>query len=93
MQELSLESELITIGEKDYTEGKFGATEYITVEKAKEIAVAHAGVSPSRVECEFDRDDGRYVYEIEFKVGRYEYEYEIDAQSGEVVKYDKEYDD
>ena len=27
------------------------------------------------------------IYEIEFKAGNYEYEYEIDAASGSVLKY------
>ena len=45
------------------------------------------------VKNEFDRDDGRAVYEIEFKHGAYEYEYEIDALTGEVIKSEKDIDD
>ena len=44
-------------------------------------------------ECELDRDDGRTVYEIEFKSGRYEYSYEIDAVSGTVLDSEKDRDD
>ena len=42
---------------------------------------------------ELDRDDGRLVYEIEFHVGRTEYDYEIDAASGTVLKADMDTDD
>ena len=68
-------------------------TEYITAQRAKEIAVAHAGVDAQYIECELDREKGRYVYEVDFQVDRYEYEYEIDAISGEILKCEKEFDD
>ena len=69
---------------------------YIGKEAAKAAALAHAGLSEaqvSRMKCELDREDGRVVYEIEFKCDGMEYEYEIDASSGAVLKYDKERDD
>ena len=69
---------------------------YIGKETAKAAALAHAGLSEaqvSRMKCELDREDGRVVYEIEFKCDGMEYEYEIDASSGSVLKYDKERDD
>ena len=69
---------------------------HIGKEAAKAAALAHAGLSESqvsRMKCELDREDGRVVYEIEFKCDGMEYEYEIDASSGSVIKYDKERDD
>ena len=54
------------------------------------------GVSSSNVryeKTELDYDDGRQKYEIEFRVGNMEYEYEIDATSGNVLKAEKDYDD
>ncbi len=69
---------------------------YIGVEKAKEIALSHAGLSGSDVrikKAELDRDDGRYEYEIEFVSGRTEYEYTIDAVSGTILEHDSDYDD
>ena len=56
---------------------------------AKEIAFQHAGVSAQNVrelEFELDREHGLYYYEIEFTVGSTDYEYEIDAVTGMVLK-------
>lgn len=64
--------------------------------KARSIALSHAGVASSAVhsfESELDHENGRLVYEIEFKSGNMEYDYEIDAATGAVVKYESEYDD
>ena len=66
---------------------------YIGEAEAKRIALAHAGVSEGSIrefECELDREDGIMVYEIDFECGNYEYEYEINAATGEIVKYDIE---
>ena len=70
--------------------------EYIGESKAKEIALKHAGVSKSdarKLRCEKDRENGRVVYEVEFKANGYEYEYEIDALTGKILKHEKERDD
>ena len=65
----------------------------ISAEKAKDIAFGHAGVSAGQVRelsVEYD-DDG--VYEIDFKVGNMEYDYEIGAVDGSIRKADVEQDD
>ncbi|MDR1754469.1 MAG: PepSY domain-containing protein [Eubacterium sp.] len=70
--------------------------QYIGKIKAKNIALADAGQDESKVskiKVELDREAGKMVYEIEFKIGRTEYEYEIDAKTGEILKSDIEYDD
>ena len=72
------------------TSGSASQSAYIGLEAAKEAALKHAGVSASDatfVEAEYDYDDGRMVYEVEFHVKGTEYDYEIDAQTGAVVKY------
>ena len=64
---------------------------FIGVDRAKSIALGHAGVSASSVsfsKAKLDDDDGRGVYEIEFYVGNTEYDYEIDAYSGGIIEYD-----
>lgn len=75
------------------TSGSASQSAYIGPEAAKEAALKHAGVSASDatfVEAEYDYDDGRMVYEVEFHVKGTEYDCEIDAQTGEVVKYKTE---
>ena len=65
----------------------------ISADKAKAIAFGHAGVSAGQVRdlsVEYD-DDG--VYEIDFKVGNMEYDYEIGAVDGSIRKADVEQDD
>ena len=45
------------------------------------------------MELETDHDDGRTVYEFSWKVGTTEYDYEIDADTGEILSYSQEQDD
>ena len=64
--------------------------------KAKSIALNHAGVSENEaydMEIELDDEDGTLVYEVEFKSGNMEYDYEIDAASGAILKHEAELDD
>ena len=59
--------------------------------KAKSVALNHAGVSEGKaydMEIELDDEDGRLVYEIEFKSGGMEYSYEINAATGAVLKHE-----
>lgn len=64
----------------------------ITEQEAKTRALAHAGLSQDEVtflSCRLEYEDGRNVYETEFYTSDgSEYDYEIDASTGEVVKYD-----
>ncbi len=70
---------------------------YIGEEAAKAAAFAHAGVDASSVvklEIEFDFDDDHGpVYEIEFHSGRMEFDYEIDARTGAILKSESDFDD
>ena len=62
-------------------------------DKAKAIALDHAGVASSKasnVKVEYDKEDQEY--EVDFRSGDYEYDYTIAAYSGKVLKHDKEYD-
>lgn len=70
------------------------AASVISVDRAKQIALSHAGVSgASFKKVKLDKDDGVRVYEIEFKVGNVEYEYDIDASSGAIISSSSEIDD
>ena len=64
---------------------------FIGIDRAKEIALNHAGKSSSFVsfsKVKLDDDDGEVVYEIEFYIGSIEYDYEIDAYSGTILEYE-----
>lgn len=69
-----------------------GASGYIGLAKAKEIALKHAGISGNVTILKetLDGDDYPPVYEIEFYKDGTEYEYEIHAQTGAVLKSDRE---
>ena len=66
--------------------------EELTQDRAVEIAVEDAGVTDyTLLKAQRDYDDGRLVYEVEFySADGKEYDYEIDAATGEVLS--KDYD-
>ena len=77
-------------------ETKPAATKKLSAAEAKSIALAHAGLTAGQVKglrAEYDRDDGRPEYEVEFRVGPTEYEYEIHAETGKILSWEKEIDD
>lgn len=64
---------------------------YIGEQAAQDAALAHAGVSAqnvSFVRTKLDWDNGRWQYEVEFYDQGTEYDYSIDAVTGEVLGYD-----
>ena len=67
-----------------------GTTGLITEEEAANIAKEHAQVTDcTMLPVKLDRDDGRQVYDVEFYTSDYtEYDYEIDAATGEILSYD-----
>lgn len=72
----------------------------IDMEKAKTIALEDAGLAASDVnftKTKLDTDDGVQKYEIEFTSNGYEYDYDINAQTGAIMEKGKEvvepYDD
>lgn len=66
-------------------------TKTITLDEAKAIAYAHAGVAESDAyDRSYERDDG--IYEIDFDHDGWEYEYHI-SREGEILNSRKERDD
>ena len=68
-------------------------TANISVERAKEIALSHAGLSADQVtfvKVKMDFDDGIQKYEIEFYYNYREYSYEIDANTGNILSYEQD---
>ena len=73
-----------------------GTAQNIGYAKAKSIALNHAGVSENEaydMDIELDDEDGILVYEVEFKSGNMEYDYEINAATGAILKHESELDD
>ena len=65
----------------------------LTCDEAKAIALNHAGFTAGQVNglrAEKDYDDGVPVYDVEFRVGQYEYDYEIHAGSGRILDWDRD---
>ena len=79
---LELTSDIVTIDDDDYDDSYAKGGEpspYITLDKAKEIALAQANVNAADAvfeDKEFDFDDGIAIYELEFTAGGSEYDRE-----------------
>ena len=75
---------------------KPGTAQDIGHAKAKSIALNHAGVDANTVydmNIQLDVEDGTIIYEVEFKSGNREYDYEIDAATGAILHHETEIDD
>jgi len=63
----------------------------LTKEEAERIALEEAGLNRgqvSRMRTEYELDDGRHVYEVEFRQGAREYHFEINAETGEILSWE-----
>lgn len=66
----------------------------ITVEDAQNKALTHSKVNAANVKfvtAELNEDEN--IYEVEFYEGNTEYDYEIDAATGEIISFDNDIDD
>lgn len=68
------------------------SNELISDEKAREVALGRAPAGTQVIKCKLDRDDGRYVYEVELRNGRTEYECDVNAVTGVILKWEVDYD-
>ena len=78
------------------TETQSGQVSEITEEQAKQIAFEHAQVQEAdltNLKVKKDYEDGVSIYEIEFHSGAKEYEYDIKADDGQILKTDYEIDE
>ena len=67
--------------------------ELISPEESLEIALAKAGFTAdqvSRLRTEFEYDDRIPQYEVSFREGRWEYEFQIHAETGEILSWEKD---
>ena len=68
-------------------------TANISAERAKEIALSHAGLASNQVtfkRTELDFDNGIQKYEVEFYYNNREYSYEINANTGDILSYEQD---
>ena len=65
--------------------GSASSGNYISAERAKQIALAECPSGSTVYKCQFDWDDGRAEYEVEIRNGWTEYEFEIDAATGTII--------
>ena len=68
----------------------------LTQDEALGKALEHAQLKKDQLDfvkkAEMDYEHGRKVWEIKFYQGGLEYEYNIDAESGSVLKFEKDWD-
>ena len=68
----------------------------LTQDEALEKALMHAGLNRKQLDfvkkVELDREHGRKIYEISFYQGGFEYEYDVDAETGSILKFEKDWD-
>ena len=75
------------------TANAFAASDDIGKDQAKATALEAAGLDEKDltwVSVKPDKEDGTPVYEVEFAVEEAEYDYTIDAQSGEILQWELE---
>ena len=66
----------------------------MTREQAEKIALDHLGFTAdqvTRLRTEYEIDDGLPQFDIEFHQGDWEYEFEIHAENGQILSYDKDH--
>lgn len=64
----------------------------LTKKEAEDIAFGKAGVSRDEAEnirCEYEHDNGRGYYEIEFYANGVEYDIKVDSDDGNIMSFDK----
>ena len=65
----------------------------LTKDQAEAIALEHAGFTAdqvTRLRKEYEIDDGLPRFEVQFRQGRWEYDYEINANTGAILSYDRD---
>lgn len=65
----------------------------LTKKEAEDIALKKAGLTRqqlSMLQSEYDFESGRHTWEVEFRQGLREYSARIDAQTGEILEWERE---
>lgn len=89
--ESGAESVKETIKDAAQTTGSANTT--LTQAQAQTIALEHAGLTADQVRflnAKYEIEDGIGRYEVEFYHDNWEYDYEIHAQTGQILSFDKD---
>lgn len=65
----------------------------ITGDQAKRVALEHAGLTEDQVtelDVDLDRDGMTLIFEVDFKSGDTEYDYDVNAITGKIITADKD---
>ena len=65
----------------------------LTQEQARQIALDYLGIAleeAQRLRIQYEIDDGIPQYDVEFYQGDWEYEFEIHAETGKILSFDKD---
>lgn len=84
---------ILVTADKSAAQQGSSTSSYISADRAKEIALADAGVQAADavfLRAQLDWDDGRAEYEVEFYSGNVEYDYDIDAVTGAIRSSDRD---
>lgn len=68
----------------------------ISKNEAKDIALKHANLKEDEVTSlysELETENNSRKYDVEFKKGNMEYDYEINAETGEIISFDHDTND
>lgn len=71
------------------------STQELTKEEAQTLALERAGFTAdqvTRLQTEYEIDDGVALYEVTFYADGWEYDYEINAKTGEFLSFDRDRD-
>ena len=72
----------------DYKEGSATASYRSMVDEAAALALSRVeGAGNNNIKIELDWDDGRPIYEGEIRYGALEYEFEMDAYTGDFIEW------
>ena len=91
VKEEKLQKEKPEKDKTNYPDKEIDTSLFIGEDKAKEVALEKAGISSEAVlfeKVKLDKDDGVWIYEVEFRHERTEYEAEIKAEDGTVLSWD-----
>ena len=68
----------------------------LTKDEALTKALEHASLKKDQVDffkrVEMDYEHGRKIFEVKFYQGGFEFNYDIDAETGEILKFEKDFD-